>query len=173
MLSNIGTSIIAPSPVLNRCARPVAVANARCRPTTLSATIEGRKRGAPDASALRLASPHIAAYGRALLAELAHAYPDIDGFHVDWPEYPPAPTGRPATAHVAIEVLPGDSAKLTREQRAQQAIERGRREVETNPSSADACNNLAWTYLVAPEALRDVKAALPLAENAVRLASRR
>jgi hypothetical protein len=36
-----------------------------------------------------LASPHIAAYGAALLVELAHAYPRIDGFHVDWPEYPP------------------------------------------------------------------------------------
>jgi hypothetical protein len=36
-----------------------------------------------------LASPHIAAYGEALLVELAHAYPRIDGFHIDWPEYPP------------------------------------------------------------------------------------
>src|SRR5262249_38272143 len=33
-----------------------------------------------------------------------------------------------------------------------------------------ACNNLAWAYLVAPEGLRDGKAAVPLAEKAVRLA---
>jgi hypothetical protein len=36
-----------------------------------------------------LASPHIAAYGQALLVDLARAYPAIDGFHIDWPEYPP------------------------------------------------------------------------------------
>jgi hypothetical protein len=92
----------------------------------------------------------------------------------DWPEFPPAPTGAPAAAPVTIEVLPGYLVKaaLTREQRAQQAIERYRREVEANPNAAHACNELAWAYLAAPEALRDVEAALPLAENAVRLASR-
>src|SRR5262249_46053704 len=67
-----------------------------------------------------------------------------------------------------IEVLPG---ALGREQRARQAIERHRREVEANPDSAAACNGLAWAYLTAPEALRDVKAALPLAEKAGRPAS--
>ena len=36
-----------------------------------------------------LASPHIRDYTVALLKDLAHAYPDIDGFHIDWPEYPP------------------------------------------------------------------------------------
>ena len=36
-----------------------------------------------------LASPHIAAYGAALLVDLARAYPQVDGFHIDWPEYPP------------------------------------------------------------------------------------
>jgi hypothetical protein len=36
-----------------------------------------------------LASPHILAYGQALLIDLARAYPAIDGFHIDWPEYPP------------------------------------------------------------------------------------
>jgi serine/threonine protein kinase/WD40 repeat protein len=92
----------------------------------------------------------------------------------DWPEFPPAPTGTTTATPVTIEVLPGDLAKpaLAREQRAQQAIERYRREVEANPNAARACNNLAWAYLVAPEALRDVEAALPLAEKAVRLAPR-
>jgi serine/threonine protein kinase/WD40 repeat protein len=90
----------------------------------------------------------------------------------DWPEFPPAPTGTAAAAPVTIEVLPRDLAKppLTREQRAQQAIERYRREVEANPNAAQSCNNLAWAYLMAPEALRNMEAALPLAEKAVRLA---
>ncbi len=36
-----------------------------------------------------LASPHILDYGAALLSDLAAAYPGIDGFRIDWPEYPP------------------------------------------------------------------------------------
>lgn len=36
-----------------------------------------------------LASPHIRAYGRALLRDLCRAYPELDGIRVDWPEYPP------------------------------------------------------------------------------------
>jgi len=36
-----------------------------------------------------LASPHILDYGAALLADLVAAYPDVDGFRIDWPEYPP------------------------------------------------------------------------------------
>lgn len=36
-----------------------------------------------------LASPHIVQYHCALLKDLTDAYPDIDGFRVDWPEYPP------------------------------------------------------------------------------------
>ncbi|MBL6928692.1 MAG: hypothetical protein ISR44_05920 [Rhodospirillales bacterium] len=36
-----------------------------------------------------LASPHIVDYGRAMLRDLCRAYPDIDGFRMDWPEYPP------------------------------------------------------------------------------------
>jgi WD40 repeat protein len=92
----------------------------------------------------------------------------------EWPEFPPVPAGKPATAPLRVEVLPGDLARsaLTHEQRARQAIERYRREVEANPDAARACNDLAWAYLAAPEALRDVEAALPLAEKAVRLASK-
>jgi tetratricopeptide (TPR) repeat protein len=87
----------------------------------------------------------------------------------DWPEYPPAPTGKVVAASMTIEVVPDNPIKQTREQRAQVDIERWRREVEANPSSADACNSLAWAYLTAPEVLRDAKAALPLAEKAARL----
>ncbi len=36
-----------------------------------------------------LASPHIRAYTAALLRDLCHAYPEIDGIRTDWPEYPP------------------------------------------------------------------------------------
>ncbi len=36
-----------------------------------------------------LASPHVIAYAKAMLADLAAQYPEIDGFRVDWPEYPP------------------------------------------------------------------------------------
>src|SRR5262249_36912092 len=67
------------------------------------------------------------------------------------------------------EVLPGDLAP-TREQRARQAIQRSRRAAEAKPNDPWACNGLAWAYLTAPEPLRDVEAALPLAEKAVRLA---
>jgi serine/threonine protein kinase/WD40 repeat protein len=91
----------------------------------------------------------------------------------DWPEFPPAPARKLDPAPMTIEVLPGELFKpdRIRERKARQAIEHYRREVKANPDAAGACNNLAWAYLVAPEALRDVKAALPLAEKAVRLAS--
>lgn len=36
-----------------------------------------------------LASSHVREYGAALLAELAERYPEVHGFRVDWPEYPP------------------------------------------------------------------------------------
>lgn len=36
-----------------------------------------------------LASPDVLAYGRAMLIDLARAYPDIDAIRIDWPEYPP------------------------------------------------------------------------------------
>ncbi|MEM8665242.1 MAG: hypothetical protein AAGF49_14115, partial [Pseudomonadota bacterium] len=36
-----------------------------------------------------LAAPDILAYGRALLKDLSAAYPAVDGFRIDWPEYPP------------------------------------------------------------------------------------
>ena len=36
-----------------------------------------------------LASPHIIAYTQAMLCDLAEQYPQIDGFRIDWPEYPP------------------------------------------------------------------------------------
>jgi hypothetical protein len=41
-----------------------------------------------DANA-SLAAPDVLAYGEAMLRDLAGAYPGIDGFRLDWPEYPP------------------------------------------------------------------------------------
>jgi tetratricopeptide (TPR) repeat protein len=92
----------------------------------------------------------------------------------DWPGFPHAPAEKPADRPVRIEVVPGNLVKpaLTREQRAKQSIERFRRELAAQPNLARACNDLAWAYLAAPEGLRDVAAALPLAEKAVRLESR-
>ena len=40
-----------------------------------------------------LASPHILAYGEALIRDLLSRYPDISGLRLDWPEYPPLLSG--------------------------------------------------------------------------------
>jgi hypothetical protein len=92
---------------------------------------------------------------------------------LDWdaPAYPPADPESEAKERLTVTVLPGDPAQpdLLREQKARQDIETYRRALDAKPDSAKHCNNLAWAYLTAPLALRDVKAALPLAELAVRL----
>jgi hypothetical protein len=36
-----------------------------------------------------LASPALRGYAHALIRDLCRAYPDVDGFRFDWPEYPP------------------------------------------------------------------------------------
>jgi len=36
-----------------------------------------------------LASPQVKAYGCALIRDLCRAYPNVDGFRIDWPEVPP------------------------------------------------------------------------------------
>jgi uncharacterized protein HemY len=41
--------------------------------------------------------------------------------------------------------------------------------MESHPTSARACNDLAWVFATAPEPLRDPKRALELAERAVEL----
>jgi WD40 repeat protein/serine/threonine protein kinase len=82
----------------------------------------------------------------------------------------PDPGAKPAEP--LKEVPPSDPPRPTptREQTARRAIKEARRAVAAQPGSALSCNNLAWAYLTAPESLCDVKAALPLAEKAVRLA---
>jgi serine/threonine protein kinase/WD40 repeat protein len=89
-----------------------------------------------------------------------------------WREFPAVDKNGKAARPLTVKVLSGDLAKatLSPEQKARQAIEQYRPDVEANPNNAKACNGLAWAYLMAPEPLRDVKAALPLAEKAARLA---
>lgn len=56
------------------------------------------------------------------------------------------------------------------ERGARLTIEQYRLALEKNPEAAEACNNLAWALAIAPEAPRDAKAAVSLAEKAVSLA---
>jgi WD40 repeat protein len=91
---------------------------------------------------------------------------------LDWelPAYPPLPeVTKPEPLQIQVELgglaqLMGDRIQATR-----QIIEQKRRALDENPNSPVACNDLAWTYLNAPEALRGWKAALPLAQKAVQL----
>jgi hypothetical protein len=71
-----------------------------------------------------LASPHIRDYTAALLRDLAQFYPDVDGFHIDWPEYPPytldsafldfGPHAQQAAGRLGFDfdAMRGDSARL-------------------------------------------------------------
>jgi serine/threonine protein kinase/WD40 repeat protein len=97
----------------------------------------------------------------------------LKGMNLDWswPEFRPADPQARAAEQARIEVLPGELARpiVLLKQSPAQMLAQYRRAVETEPDNASACNNLAWCYLTAPAALRDVKAALPLAEKAVRL----
>src|SRR5262249_54547757 len=51
--------------------------------------------------------------------------------------------------------------------RAKAAIARCQAILRAKPGDAEVCNNLAWTYATAPAALRDAKAAVSLAKEAV------
>jgi serine/threonine protein kinase/WD40 repeat protein len=91
---------------------------------------------------------------------------------LDWdpPPYPPA-TAAINRQPLRIQV---DLGELTPKLEGvpwitQQVIEQKSHALKANPNSAEACNDLAWTYLTAPETLRDWKAALPLAQKAVQL----
>jgi serine/threonine protein kinase/WD40 repeat protein len=93
---------------------------------------------------------------------------------LDWaaPPYRPAApeTGpaRPLTVEVRTGLPTGPA--LTREEKARRNIDVFRAQHEANKNDPAACNNLAWALLTAPEPFRDVKAAVPLAERAVKLA---
>jgi serine/threonine protein kinase/WD40 repeat protein len=91
----------------------------------------------------------------------------------EWPEFPPAGAASALGEPMTIEVISAEAAGLAAvgELRVRRTLEGQRRLVQANPSSAQACNNLAWTLVTAPEPLRDANAAVPLAERAVRLAA--
>jgi serine/threonine protein kinase/WD40 repeat protein len=90
------------------------------------------------------------------------------GLDWDLPAYPP-PRIDPRPLQVRID--PGDSSRLKPDPRelARQTLDQRRRAVAANPNEPKACNNLAWSYLTAPDGLRDATAALPLARKAVEL----
>ncbi len=89
----------------------------------------------------------------------------------DWPEFaPPADEGF-AAKPISVQVVHNDGSQpvLTPTQRAEQYLAEARRNFEANSESPANCNALAWAYLMAPEAQRDVPAAVRLAEKAMRL----
>jgi tetratricopeptide (TPR) repeat protein len=94
------------------------------------------------------------------------------GLDWDWLEFLPPDSSGKGTTPLKVAVDLGDLGKpfLTREQRARRAIEHYRPLVAAKPDNALACNNLAWVYATAPAPLRAVKAAVTLAEKAVKLA---
>jgi serine/threonine protein kinase/WD40 repeat protein len=89
-----------------------------------------------------------------------------------WREFRPAPAVKLTPTPVTIKVVTTEAPRPapTPEERAQQHIARFRRAIEAKPDAAWAYNELAWIYLTGPAALRDEKAAVPLAEKAVQLA---
>ena len=80
------------------------------------------------------------------------------GLDWDLPPYPSVDSGSEPKQSLKVQILLGDLSKplLTREQNARQCIELYRSSLEKNPDNAETCNRLAWLYLTAPEALRDV-----------------
>ncbi|HYV34181.1 MAG TPA: hypothetical protein VE988_00670, partial [Gemmataceae bacterium] len=96
----------------------------------------------------------------------------VIGLDWNWPEFPPVEPKTRGSALVKVKVFAGDKEQPipTPEEKAVQAIEHYRLEIKKQPDNAAACNSLAWLYLTAPAALRDLDAAIPLAEKAVRLA---
>src|SRR5262249_53521448 len=108
----------------------------------------------------------VAAYSNAIhVWDLSAVRMRLKGMNLDWdwPDFAPDSTANLATEAVTLDALPGDQA-------ARQKIARCRRALDLEPDSPYACNGLAWAYLTAPESLRDVKVALPLAEKAMRRA---
>jgi hypothetical protein len=127
----------------------------------------------PDGTQLVSTAPYAKAVHVWDLREIRQKLGDM-GLDWDWPEIPLTAPKRNVSTLAEVEVLVGerDDPKRTIAEESQQAIELRRQEWKAKPHDANANNNLAWEYLTAPIALRDVKAALPLAEQAVRLAPR-
>jgi len=88
----------------------------------------------------------------------------------DWPDFPTPDVSDRGSGPLAVEVNFGDLGQRleNREERARAAIVYNRGLLAANPDNPTACNNLAWHYATAPEPLRDVRAAVHLAERAVK-----
>ena len=132
----------------------------------------GWKCFTPDGTKLVVAAPHAKAIHVWDLRAIRQRLKAI-GLDWDWPEFHPEDPRAGRAEPATLEVLAGDLAEpvLAREQKARLDLERCRRAAAAKPDDAKACNDLAWVYLTAPEPLRDLKAALPLAEKAVRLSA--
>jgi serine/threonine protein kinase/WD40 repeat protein len=127
----------------------------------------GRLLFTPDGDKLICLNKKICVWDLRLLRQ--HLKPlDLDW---DYPDFRPADPVSTIRRPWQVEILASAVAKpaLTPDERARRAIERCREKLNADQGSPDACNSLAWAYLTAPAALRDVKAALPLAQNALRL----
>ena len=74
----------------------------------------------------------------------------------------------PATS---MEVIPGDSAAraLSHAEQSRADVVRYRKSYKTRPDSAEVCNLLAWTYVMAPPDVRDTNEMLAVAQKAVQL----
>jgi WD40 repeat protein len=81
---------------------------------------------------------------------------------LDWGPGPP--DGEPSHSPLPrLELVPGEMADVPR------WITYYRWVLKSTPDNATACNNLAWSYATGPVPVRDLTAALKLAEKAVRL----
>ena len=137
-----------------------------------------------------LASPHIRDYTAALLKDLLRAYPEVDGFHIDWPEYPPytldsafldfGPHARLAASRLGFDfgLMQKDAARLhdwlTRRMTFDELERFGRpesadaaiREVrDSHPGIAMAC---AFKAVVSTECVARLRAAVPGKEIVLR-----
>ena len=95
---------------------------------------------------------------------------------LDWdaPQFPPeqVSTGDSVDSiELVINAGQTPNVALSPEERSREAITRYSADLEGDPKSALAHNNLAWTLLIAPDSLRDVERAMKLAETAQTLDS--
>jgi hypothetical protein len=91
------------------------------------------------------------------------------GLDWDWPDFPRPDSSDRGSRPLVVEVHLGELGQMVnREKRIRAAIASNRGLLAVNPDNLTACNNLAWHYATAPEPLRDVRAAVHLAERAVK-----
>jgi WD40 repeat protein len=82
----------------------------------------------------------------------------------DLPPYAPRVLGARVTDQV--DLTWAHDVKGSAEEQMRLAIEQYRRNYESSPNNPNACNNLAWFLVTAPEPLRDVELAVRLSEKA-------